>query len=169
MNKTRKLTYRLLSMALVAALIVGFLPAPKARADVAAPPTIMRDPSDGTFATGAVLRLYVTAVSQTDSPLTYTWSAKKVEDDTETTVEILPADNGKSVLTTTAPSAAGTYEYTVTVTDKNGSSTASAKIKVVDRTLEDHIINGDFSAIENKGLDNGIRSENKGWGSFPNE
>ncbi|MDR1293078.1 MAG: hypothetical protein LBJ91_06780, partial [Clostridiales Family XIII bacterium] len=99
----------------------------------------------------------------------------------------LKADGTKSVLDVKTPEVNGMayYYYWVRVTnhvDSNGDGDTDdddetnwldsglAEAKVVDRTLEDHIINGDFSTIVDKGLDTpGIRSEHRGWGSFPNE
>ncbi|MDR1589287.1 MAG: hypothetical protein LBS51_03745, partial [Oscillospiraceae bacterium] len=120
--------------------------APTANAEGDAPPVIERHPSDGTFAKSATLRLYVTAYSQTGGALEYEWSAV---DEHDVTVIIPPKDNGKSVLTTTTPSAAGTYKYSVTVTDSidGGGTTVSsaATIKIVDRELKPEIQNGNFT------------------------
>ncbi|MDR2356653.1 MAG: hypothetical protein LBD92_01005, partial [Oscillospiraceae bacterium] len=116
----------------------------------AAAPTIIRQPSDGTFAKGAVLRLYVTALSATDSPLTYTWSAKGPSGEQD--VPIPAADNGKAVLTTTAPSEAGVYAYQVTVTESGAAPAVSreASIKIVDKALQPQLMNGDFGTDADK-------------------
>jgi hypothetical protein len=88
-----------------------------------------------------------------------------------------------AVLTTLTPTSTETgthwYYYWAEVTnnfiDEDNTKTTKdittriAEAKIVDRTLEDHITNGDFSTIVNVGLESSISSDNKGWGSFPNE
>ncbi|MDR1589291.1 MAG: hypothetical protein LBS51_03775, partial [Oscillospiraceae bacterium] len=118
--------------------------APTANAEGDAPPVIERHPSDGTFAKSATLRLYVTAYSQTDSALTYEWSAV---DEEGGAVDIPATDNGKSVLTTETPDTAGTYTYSVTVTDANAPlspAESSATITIVDKVLPKELLNGKF-------------------------
>ncbi|MDR2420528.1 MAG: hypothetical protein LBD49_00290, partial [Oscillospiraceae bacterium] len=165
----RRFRKRALSALLAAAMLLSFspiFPPPiRAAADVGAAPTIIRQPSDGTFAKGAVLRLYVTALSATDSPLTYTWSAKGPGG--SAVVAIPAADNGKAVLTTTAPSAAGVYTYQVTVAESDAAEAVSreAIIEVVDKALQPQLMNGDFetdatTSFPGTKLNKGIHNSN---------
>ncbi|MDR1330416.1 MAG: hypothetical protein LBK23_12530, partial [Oscillospiraceae bacterium] len=170
---------RALSLALAAALALGLLPAlppgilPEiipptvALAEGAAAPSILRQPADATYAENATARFYVSASSPEGGYLTYQWYrsgpfTEKVNDPSRTDGTAIndPDSTGTSAVLTTktdAPADAGThyYYYWAEITNNaegkepTTTTTRIAEAKIVDRTLKDRVMYGDFQAYSN--------------------
>ena len=129
-------------------------------------PQITKQPADATFAKAATGRFYVSASSLDTGYLTYQWyqSAKfdnAVADPNGTTGKTTITTASKSTvgksatLTITTPATAGYYYYWVEITNHKEGQDDTAVVsrivqaKVVDRTLPDHLTNGNFETAKN--------------------
>jgi hypothetical protein len=133
-------------------------------------PQVAKFPENATFAENATARFYVNAFSTDNGYLTYQWFRSKefstpikqtgaggtYSDADKTAIKnggVKLPEGDKATLTTITPAVTGTkyYYYWVEITNNKGNEKASIEVfamaKVVDRTLPDHITNGDFSTV----------------------
>jgi hypothetical protein len=135
----------LLALAMLAAMVPALSPPLTAYAEeVTSTILITKQPADGVFAQSAPLRLYVQADSNTGGFLSYQWY--QGEDPTDAT---LITGQTSATLSATTPATAGTYYYYCQVSMAGAASvdTRVAAVKVVDRTLETQLMNGDYQEI----------------------
>jgi uncharacterized repeat protein (TIGR01451 family) len=118
-------------------------------------PVIARQPASATYAENATARFYVNAYSTDGGYLTYQWYRSQPFAAPQTNEAVIKAgatpEGTAATLITTTPAVTGTeyYYYWVEITNtKDGLSAVEVSIvaqaKIVDRTLEDHIINGNM-------------------------
>ncbi|MDR1814509.1 MAG: hypothetical protein LBR18_06635, partial [Tannerella sp.] len=123
----------------------------------------------GTFAKSASLRLYIQASSPDGGYVTYQWwrtqdtvpqavvnsyanplSNANILDIKTNYNAVAVADETEATLTNTTPSIKGNYYYwcelgNVTATDTGYNASLPALVKIVDRTLPEKLMNGDFA------------------------
>ncbi|MDR1371230.1 MAG: T9SS type A sorting domain-containing protein [Dysgonamonadaceae bacterium] len=115
------------------------------QAQSAAAPKITGFPTSGTYAKNAPMCFYLQALSPDGGYLTYQW---KYSTDPEG-ANPQPVGGNTAILSANSPAVAGTYYLWCDVTNNKGGetyteSTPPVVLTVVDRTLPDHIINGDM-------------------------
>jgi hypothetical protein len=144
-------------------------------------PVIARQPARATCAENATARFYVNAYSTDGGYLTYQWYRSQSFDVPQTVETVIKAgattEGTAATLITTTPAVSDTeyYYYWVEITNhKDGQSavevSALAQAKIVDRTLEDHIINGDFTQVvdpDGSGPKTVVWDTPNSWGVHP--
>jgi hypothetical protein len=122
-------------------------------------PVISRQPAGATYSKNATARFYVNAYSIDGGYLEYQWYRSQLFSAPESDINVIktgatPLSGGiAATLITTAPTVTGTqycYYWVKITNNKDGDSdfieSAFALTRIVDRTLEPQLMNGDFES-----------------------